>query len=300
MAKCSMCPRCCMLSDGEVGQCHVRISRDGRIRLLSYGSVSSLSVGPIEKKLYHFLPSLRVLSVGSFGCNMSCAYCQNNSISQSMGVGTFISASKLVKMALKKDVQGIAFTHSEPTVWYEYVFNAARLARSVGLKTILKTNGYIVPGLFERICGVMDAIDMDIKGSRGTYRRVCRAGLGPVLRNMEIASSACHLEVSYPVSSQDDNDEVFEETRRHAGDVPLKILKIVPGGVSLDDMRDAQKKARMLFSYVYLHVPTTDNDTPCKCGNILVSRKGFRVCVMYTRDGRCPKCDMEVPFCHEI
>lgn len=289
-----------MLSNGEIGHCHVRMAKDDRVRLLSYGIVSSLSVGPIEKKLYHFLPAERVLSVGSFGCNMSCSYCQNSDISQSMGVGTFMSASSLVRMALKKGVRSIAFTHSEPTVWYEYVFNAARLARSVGLKTILKTNGYVVPGIFEGICGVMDAVDMDIKGSRDTYRNVCGVGLGPVLRNMATASSACHLEVSYPVSSQNDNDEVFEKTRMHGGDVPLKILRIVPGGASSGDLGEVREKARRIFSHVYLHVPSADNDTSCMCGNILVSRKGFQVRVMYTKDGRCPKCGMEVPFYHEI
>jgi pyruvate formate lyase activating enzyme len=289
-----------MLSNGTVGKCHVRADRNGRVRLLSYGLISSLSVGPVEKKLYHFLPSSLVLSVGSFGCNMSCSYCQNNNISQLMGTGTFMSASRLVRMALKKGVKSIAFTHSEPTIWYEYVLNAARLARSVGLKSILKTNGYVIPGVFKKLCKVIDAVDMDIKGDNNTYHDVCGAGLGPVLQNMKIASSACHLEISYPMMLGDDIDSVIRMTRRHAGDVPMKILKIVPGGPSPEELKEVRTRTSLLFSHVYLHVPTEDNDTFCKCGDKLVSRKGIQACVMYTKDGRCSKCNTEVPIYHEV
>lgn len=224
MIVCGLCPHHCRLSEGSVGLCRARKAVDGRVQSLSYGKVTSLALDPIEKKpLVRFHPGSSVLSVGSFGCNLSCPFCQNASIAQ-VGIERVVcedlAPEELVGRAC--DLRsigciGIAYTYNEPLVGFEYVKDCSTLAHEAGLLNVLVSNGMVEREPLAELCGLIDAANIDLKGfSQDSYSRL-RGDLSAVMRTIEtfVRDGACHLEVTTLVvpGLNDRVDEIREAAR---------------------------------------------------------------------------------------
>ena len=187
MGVCEVCFRHCHLTERQIGDCGARTYRDGRVRPVFYGRISSLALDPIEKKpLYHFFPGSMILSVGSLGCNLHCPFCQNHEIAQIGEYGTFsiqtddVRPEMLVEIAQfyrKKGNIGIAFTYNEPLVGYEFVRDTAKLAGEKDLKRVLVTNGTATLPVLEEIAPHIDAMNIDLKGFTDRYYKEVLKGV---------------------------------------------------------------------------------------------------------------------------
>jgi len=185
--RCGLCHHRCLIGDGKLGICGVRKNEDGKLYSLVYGSPVSMAVDPIEKKpLFHFLPGSRSFSIATRGCNFRCLHCQNCDISQVRAdpadANEEVPPQEIVRLALEKGCASVAYTYTEPTIFFEYAYDIARLASQRGLKNIFVTNGYITPEALREIQPFLDAANIDLKFfDDGMYRQVCGARLAPVL-----------------------------------------------------------------------------------------------------------------------
>ena len=183
---CLLCPHYCAITEGKTGLCRTRTNKDGVLFSLAYGNPCSVAIDPVEKKpLYHFLPGSQVLSIATAGCNFRCLNCQNWTISQASpeNIDHYdLSPGQIINMALRHKTPSIAFTYTEPTVFYEYMFDIAVKAHEKGLKTIMVSNGYINSGPLEALCPCIDAANIDLKCfDDKMYRRLTGGKLQPVL-----------------------------------------------------------------------------------------------------------------------
>ncbi len=205
--ECTTCPRRCRLAEGQVGACRARGNVSGRVACLNYGRATSLALDPVEKKPFsNWMSGRYVLSVGSFGCNLSCPFCQNHTISQAgeHDVAVYeLSPEELVSRALdlrSAGCVGVAFTYNEPLVGWEYVKDASKVAHEAGLKTALVSNGAVEPSVFSDLVGIIDAVNFDLKAFNAEFYRACGSGdaLHCVRDNIRIAHECptCHLEVT--------------------------------------------------------------------------------------------------------
>ncbi len=239
-AQCDICPHRCVIEEGHTGFCRARSNRDGRIVDENYGVVTSVALDPIEKKpLSRFYPGSRILSVGSYGCNLRCPFCQNHAISM-CGKGqageTMYSPEELVSQAAdlvpRRNI-GIAFTYNEPLIGYEFIKDCAALAHERGLKTVLVTNGYINEEPLIRLLPSIDAMNIDLKGFTEAYYQKLSGHLEPVKRTIELSASACHVEVTTLIVPEE-NDSLDEMRRLSAwlasvGEkIPLHISRFYP------------------------------------------------------------------------
>ncbi len=215
--RCLLCPHACLMEPGEAGICRARVNRSGKLFAESYGRLSALHLDPVEKKpLYHFFPKNMILSVGSYGCNLSCPWCQNASISKCApdpGAG-FHSPGQVVKKAVSYGGLGLAYTYNEPAVWFEYMFDMSTLIRQEGKKNVVVTNGYINSEPLEQLMDVCDAFNVDLKSfSDDFYRQYAGGSLSPVLRSIKaIAGRGIHLEISFlVVTGLNDDTGNFKE-----------------------------------------------------------------------------------------
>lgn len=234
--KCTLCPNKCVISEGSAGICGVRRNVGGRLKALTYGMVSSIALDPIEKKpLDYFMPGTYILSVGTFGCNFKCGFCQNWSISQERPELEFIKPEDLAETAagIKKNI-GIAFTYNEPSIWYEYVLETCRLNKKNGLVNVLVTNGYINPGPLKELLPYIDAMNIDLKAFNSDYYRdICRGRLEPVKNTIKECVGNCHVELTnLSVPGLNDSIEEMEEMCSWIAsideDIPLHIIPFRP------------------------------------------------------------------------
>ena len=185
---CTLCPRRCTIPEGKTGYCGIRKNEEGTLVSLAYGLPTALQIDPIEKKpLRHFLPGTKTFSVGTFGCNLGCVFCQNSHLSRgSYGRQDFryIPPEELVKLTLQHKCESLTFTYNEPSIWAEYAVDCFRLAKAAGLKTVLVSNGFISREAAEELYPLTDAANIDIKAmSEEFYRTMCNATLQPVLES---------------------------------------------------------------------------------------------------------------------
>ncbi|MGE4548120.1 MAG: AmmeMemoRadiSam system radical SAM enzyme [Intestinibacillus sp.] len=201
-ATCTLCPHRCAIADGQTGLCRARINRGGRIKCGNYGKITALALDPIEKKpLRRFYPGSHILSVGSYGCNLRCPFCQNHEIAMAGGRmnTTFLSPEDLVQEAVSlvpRGNIGLAYTYNEPLIGYEYVRDCSALARQRGLKNVLVTNGYLNPEPFNALLPLIDAINIDLKGFTEEYYAWVGGDLTTVQRSIALAAAHCHVEVT--------------------------------------------------------------------------------------------------------
>ena len=184
---CKLCPHNCFINDGEYGKCNVRVNRGGKLYTTNYGEITSMARDPIEKKpLYHFKPGSNILSVGSFGCNFSCEFCQNHTISQGRPDSEYISPKQLVEICKGlEDNIGVAFTYNEPSIWYEYVYQSSKLLKESikNINIVLVTNGYVNEEPMKKLLPFVDAMNIDLKSFNNEYyKEVCGGSVLPVLK----------------------------------------------------------------------------------------------------------------------
>jgi len=201
LIECDLCPRRCRIAEGKRGACLVRRRADDKLIADSYGLACGLAVDPIEKKpLNHFLPGSSALSFGTVGCNLMCGFCQNGHLARAVAVeGTSASPEKIAGMALRYGCESVAFTYNEPTVFFEYALDTARVCRVRGLKTVAVTNGWIEPEPRKEFFGQMDAANVDLKAFTDRfYKELCGATLQPVLDTLVYLreQTKVHLEVT--------------------------------------------------------------------------------------------------------
>ena len=313
---CELCPHYCKLGESQYGICGVRKNSNGSIILETYGLVSSYGVDPIEKKpLYHFFPGKKILSIGSYGCNFKCLFCQNHSISQISGGsnGRFIAPNSIVENALDINENiGIAFTYNEPTVWYEYVMDIATLSHNMGLINVMVSNGFINPEPLKRLTPCIDAWNIDLKSfSDDFYHRRCGGTIKPVLKTIEaIAAAGKHLEVTTLIipGANDSVEEIGVIARwlaENTGpDTPLHISRYFPRYKSSEPatppetITELYNEARKHLSWVYTGNIDIGHgsDTVCpSCGTVVSIREGYKTShPQITEDGRCKNCNFTV------
>ncbi len=316
--QCNLCPRRCIIADGERGNCQVRENRAGRLYSMVYGNPCAVHVDPIEKKpFYHFLPTASAFSLATAGCNLHCLYCQNWTISQVPPEQTQnmdLPPEAVVHYANQYQAPVIAYTYSEPTIFYEYMLATARLARQAGLRNAVISAGFINPDPLRELCAAVDAIKIDLKGyDEDFYREVCDAELEPVLEAIRtIYESRVHLEiVNLVVPSLNDN---LEQLRALASwvagelspDVPLhfsrfhpqyKLANLPPTPVErLDQAREIALEEGLHFVYVGNVPGHAGNHTYCPgCGRALIVRQGFGVREYHLKEGACETCGEPIP-----
>jgi pyruvate formate lyase activating enzyme len=233
--RCNLCPHRCRIPDGQAGLCGARRNAGGTLCAESYGRVSSLALDPIEKKpLYHFRPGSQILSMGSYGCNMVCAFCQNSSISQTRPETEFVSPKRLAEIAASVPRNlGVAFTYNEPLIGAEYILDAAPLLRRSGMKVVLVSNGMIREEPLTELLPFVDALNIDLKAFTPEFYRRMGGDLETVKRNIARCAESRHVEVTTLVipGENDGDDETAELSRWLASisrDIPLHLSRFFP------------------------------------------------------------------------
>lgn len=312
--RCLVCPQNCRIKPGKYGICRVRANQEGILYALNYGEVSSAAIDPIEKKpLYHFHPGKAILSVGTVGCNLSCGFCQNYNISQGEAETRFISPKELQKLTMDcrgKGSVGVAYTYSEPMMWYEYIAEAMPLVREAGYKNVLVTNGYINPEPLERVLPFIDAMNIDLKAfTEHFYHTNCKARLEPVKETIKKCVGRTHVELTTLLVTglNDTRAEISELASWVASldkNIPLHLSRYHPAykydlpPTPVKVLEEAREAALEHLNYVYVgNIGGFDNHTRCrKCGEILVERTGYSVRVPGLSGRHCDQCGEEAPF----
>jgi len=315
--RCNLCAHRCIIADGKKGICLVRENRGGTLYTLVYGRTIAQHVDPVEKKpLFHFYPGSTAYSIATPGCNVRCRWCQNWEISQMprerhLIMGQEASPEQIVAAAKHAGCRSIAYTYTEPTVFFEYAYDTARLAHEAGLTNIYVTNGYMTEEMLETFRPYLDAANVDLKAFRDeTYRRYVGAHLQPVLEAMKMMKRlGIWLEVTTLVipGINDDDGELKDAARFVAEelgvDTPWHISRFFPAYKMTDvppTPIETLQRAREIgleagLCYVYVgNVPGEENTTCHKCGRLLIRRVGFHVVENHISDGRCPYCGTPV------
>ena len=278
MAECGVCFRHCKIPEGRLGFCGGRTCRDGRVEAYNYGRITALALDPIEKKpLARFCPGSRILSVGSFGCNLRCPFCQNHDISWSEQARAWaktaetISPEELAALALetrRRGNIGLAFTYNEPLIGYEFVRDAAKRAKTLGLKNVVVTNGTAELSVLEELRPYIDAMNIDLKGfTDDYYRKVLGGDRDQVLAFIEGAVRSCHVELTtLIVPGENDSEEEMRALSRWVSrlknpdgeGVPLHISRFFPrfrmqdrGATEVRTVYRLAEVARENLDYVY-------------------------------------------------
>lgn len=312
--RCQLCPNNCLLEPGEVGKCNTRVNRNGKLITESYGVLSSISTDPIEKKpLYHFLPGRPILSIGSFGCNLKCDFCQNCSISQ---VDPDIFSHHPVrepedmvnKAILHRNNIGLAYTYNEPVIYFEYMVRCAALVRENRLMNVMVTNGFINREPLDELLPHIDAFNIDLKSFRNDfYRERSSASLKPVLDTIaRVADSDSHLELTFLIIPGHNDfraewQEMIRWIEQNCGsDTILHVSKYFPGyklrssPTPTGTIMEFIDAARERINYVYPgNTPLLDNNTRCPgCNTLVIERNGYHTKVSgLGSDGSCLHCN---------
>lgn len=244
--KCKLCPHGCNLSQGQTGLCRARKNIDGKIVPLNYGQVTSMALDPIEKKPFNrFEPGKQILSLGSFGCNLKCSFCQNHEIAMASkgDIRTkYLSPQDLVDLALSLKDRGnigIAYTYNEPLIGYEYIKDSSILARKKGLKNVLVTNGFFCKEPMEELLPYIDGLNIDLKGFSEDFYNKIGGSLEPVKDFILLASKYSHIEITTLVipGENDSEDEISQLSEFIASidpKIPLHISRFFPNYKMLD------------------------------------------------------------------
>lgn len=311
--RCGICPHRCQIAVGEYGICRVRKNSGGLLLATNYARCVASGLDPIEKKpLYHFYPGSTILSFGALGCNLSCDFCQNWQIAQAQAPTHELKPERAVQLALGagKDCIGIAYTYSEPLMWYEYIRDTAPLAREKGLKNVVVSNGYINPQPLAALLPFIDAFNIDIKAFRPEYyRRLCGAKIEPVLATVRACVEAgCHVEVTtLLVTGLNDSEGEIRELVDWIYSLdpllPLHFSRYFPSykldlpPTPLKTLERAYEIAREKLSHVYLgNIGDSVGSTSyCpRCGNTVVVRDGYEIEIKGLAGGKCRKCGEQV------
>ncbi|HEX3047832.1 MAG TPA: AmmeMemoRadiSam system radical SAM enzyme [Bacillota bacterium] len=309
---CLLCPQGCIIPSKGKGICKVRLNEGGKLTLANYAKVSGIAVDPIEKKpLYHYYPGRAILSAGTIGCNLACEFCQNWQISKDDGAPTrVVEPEDLVELAVRagreSESVGLAYTYTEPGVWFEFLKEKMPRIRERGLKNVLVTNGFLNPEPWHELLQWADCANIDLKGFTDEfYQKYCHGKLEPVMANIKAAVGKIHVELTNLIipGANDRPEDIRAMAQWIAGldpGIPLHLSRYFPNyhlstpATSAATMEQAYKIAKEHLDYVYLGNMGAHNDTYCpECGEILIQRSGYFTQVLL-KEPQCPKCGREI------
>lgn len=315
--RCDLCPNHCVLKPSETGICRVRKNIDGILYSLVYNKPCSINIDPIEKKpLYHVLPGTKVLSLATVGCNLNCSFCQNWTISQSSPETTSsetVTPQQVIELAQSYQCQSIAFTYTEPTVYYEYMYDIAKLAQETGIFTVWVTCGYINEEPLRKLAPYIDAANIDLKGfSNEFYQTYTTGNLDPVLHSLLLAKeTGIFVEVTnLLIPDANDQEENLQAMCKWlyanmGADCPLHFSRFFPNyqlmnkpQTPVQTIRTALRIAENAgLNYVYAgNISGVAEDTRCPvCGELLIKRSGYQILQNNLENGKCPNCQTDIP-----
>ena len=265
---CNICPHRCSIADGRTGICGTRRNNNGKIISESYGKITSLALDPIEKKpLYHFHPGSKILSLGSYGCNFKCGFCQNHRISMDLTPEYKIFtpeeiAAKSAELVSHGNI-GVAYTYNEPLINYEFVYDCAKLIAGQNQKNVLVTNGYICREPLENILPFIHAMNIDVKSFNPEFYKEIGGSLNDVLATVETAAQKCHVEITtLIIPGKNDSPGEIRELSKYIGgiskDIPLHISRFFPmykfthlPPTPVETIKYLVNEARQNLNYVY-------------------------------------------------
>lgn len=313
--QCRLCHHFCQLDPDEIGICGVRKNDDGQLYTLVYDKVAAINLDPIEKKpLFHFYPGTKSLSIGTMGCNFSCIFCQNDSLSQGPKLGDKISGEKIepekiVQAAHHYEASSISYTYSEPTIFFELIQDTANLAKEKNIKNVLVSNGYMSPDCLQELGPVIDAINVDLKAfTEKFYEQYCGAKLKPVLQNLKrMRDLGWWIEVTTLIIP-DLNDQE-EELRKLAMFINEELGPEVPWHISrfhpayrmsthyptpvqtLEMAYEIGKKIGLKYVYLGNVAGHRSENTLCpECNSLVIKRSGFSAQKPNLKNSRCFHC----------
>jgi len=317
--QCRLCSHFCRLEPGEYGLCGVRVNEKGQLYTLVYDRLAAANTDPIEKKpLFHFQPGSWSFSIGTMGCNLACSFCQNDSLSQGPKQdhhisGQAITPDQIVQSARKKDCSSISYTYSEPTIFFELMYDTAVLAHEHGLKNVLVSNGYMSKDCLQELAPYVDAINVDLKAfTDDFYATFCQARLQPVLNNLKtIKELGWWLEVTTLIipglnDSRSELQELALYVAQDLGvDVPWHISRFHPAYLMQDKGPTPVSTLEMAYDigkqaglhYVYLgNVPGHNSETTLcpSCGKPVLRRRAFTLGPVNMDGNRCSHCGEEI------
>ncbi|MBL7075029.1 AmmeMemoRadiSam system radical SAM enzyme [candidate division KSB1 bacterium] len=316
--RCTLCPRECVIDDQERGYCGVRENRGGIYWTLVHSRPCSLHLDPIEKKpLFHFLPGTEALSIATVGCNVNCKFCQNWQISQvrpEQEPGLDGPPEAIVRLAVQRKCPTIAYTYTEPVIFYEYMYDTAELGREQGIKSVMITNGYISKEPMKKLCRVLDAVKIDLKAyTEKFYREFVVGGLKPVLDTLVLLKDmGMWTEIVYLIipTLNDQPGDLKAMCRWIASElgpgVPLhfsrfypqyQLKNIPPTPVStLERTRDIALEAGLHYVYIGNVPGHPGESTTCpSCGETIIHRIGYTILDVKLNGGKCSSCGEVIP-----
>ncbi|MFQ5952286.1 MAG: AmmeMemoRadiSam system radical SAM enzyme [Candidatus Omnitrophota bacterium] len=314
---CYLCAHHCKIEDRSFGFCGMRENIGGELYTYAYGEVIASHVDPIEKKpLYHFLPGSYAYSIATIGCNFHCPFCQNWTISQVSardgGIeGYELKPDEIVREALRNDCSSISYTYTEPTIFFEYAYDTAKIAKEKGLYNTFVTNGYMTREAIDTIKPYLDAANIDLKYFRDeSYKKICKGSLQPVLdsiRNMKDAGIWVEV-TTLVIPDQNDSDEELRDIASFIAETgkgtPWHISRFHPDykfTESIPTPIETLERAMSIgkeegLKYIYLGNVLTGGETVCPgCGKVLMERAGFTAGPSRNfKDGKCAKCGTSI------
>ncbi len=304
--RCELCFHECILDNGELGFCMARRNLGGRLVAETYAAVVSGHLDPIEKKpLYHFHPGSSIFSVAANGCNLACPFCQNIEISRKRTRFEEIPPKKLVELAKKTASRGIAYTYTEPLIWYEYLLDTAQQAHKEELYNVIVSNGTINEAPLRKLLPYIDAANIDLKGDAEFYKKVLKGDRESVIRTIVMLHQAgVHIEITnLIIPDVNDSAEAFNEVISFIEGleptIPLHISRYFPHAsfsappTPVKTMLAAYEQAKSRLPYVYLGnimLPTGQNTYCPECSTLLVERTGYGILLKNIKENSCENC----------
>jgi len=315
--QCQLCPHFCIIEPGKRGRCNTRENVNGVLIAKSYKRLCSVAIDPVEKKpLYHFMPGERIFSIATAGCNLKCMHCQNFNISQAKPEDYALKITtpkEIVEQCKKEKCKLMAFTYTEPTVFYEYMLDVAKLCKKNKIKTVIVSNGFINPEPLKELCKYIDAANIDLKSIKDEfYREICSARLEPVLETLKtLKKNKVHLEITnLIIPTKNDSEKEIKEliswVKNNLGNetilhftafwptYKLNYLPETPDEILLK-ARDLALKAGMKYVYAGNISNEKTNSTFCpKCKKAVISRNNFFVLENNLQKGKCKFCKTKI------
>jgi pyruvate formate lyase activating enzyme len=312
--RCNICAHRCIIAESKMGVCNARENRDGKLYVLNYGKIIARHVDPIEKKpLFHFYPASPAYSVATVGCNFKCSHCQNFEISQmptyeNRNIVDDVKPQEIVDQAIKHNCKSIAYTYTEPTVFYDYAFDTARLAHEKNIKNIFVTNGYMTSEALKSIAPYLDAANVDIKSfSNDFYKKICKAELQPVLETVKLLKQlGIWVEVTTLViptlnDSEQELQQIADFIVSVGSEIPWHISAFYPAyqllylpptpPETLHKAREIGIKAGLRYVFTGNIGDTESETTYCyNCGKALIRRRNYTIMENCISDSSCPSC----------
>jgi pyruvate formate lyase activating enzyme len=315
--RCFLCAHHCLIKEGKRGICAVRQNKDGTLYSLVYGKLIAMNIDPIEKKpLFHFQPGSTSFSISTIGCNFQCDHCQNFEISQYPRLhenilGQDATPESVVEAAQRNACSSISYTYTEPTIFFEFAYDCARLAHEKGIKNVFVSNGYTSPEATRVIAPFLDGNNIDLKGDEDFYKNLCSAKLEPVKETIRLMKElGVWVEVTTLIitdynDSEEQMRDIAEFIKSVDMSIPWHVTQFYPTHKLTDKPRTPVKTLRRAreigfqsgLKYVYEgNIPGEGREnTYCpKCKELLIERLGFNIMGNKLKDGTCSKCGTQI------